>query len=1096
MSDKLYTLPVENLLKWILKDFKEGKIFGVYKELFFVPKSENQFGFYRYGQFLETPIGVAAGPQTQMAQNIVLSWLMGARYIELKTVQTLDELDVAKPCIEMYDEGYNCEWSQELKIKDSFNEYLNAWIVIHILKDLLGWNGKNERGFIFNMSVGYDLKGILSPNVQWFLNKMENCETELSEKLEKLSTVYPAVKNIEIPTKISDNVTLSTMHGCPPEEIESIAKYLIEERKLRTTVKLNPTLLGKEEVRNILNNKLGYETTVPDEAFEHDLKFDEGTKIIKNLTSVAKNNNVEFGLKLTNTLESVNKTRNLPSSEEMVYMSGRALHPISVNLARKLQNYFNGELDISFSAGADAFNVPQILKCNIKPITVCTDLLKPGGYLRLNQYFEELEKAFENSKAKSIEEFVGNGETNSNLKKVALENLNRYADTVLETERYKKESFKFESIKTERELTEYDCIKAPCINTCAISQDVPEYMYYTSLGDFKNAFAVITQANPLPNTTGMVCDHLCQTKCTRLNYDNPLLIREIKRFVAEKDYSNFELNAKQSIGKSCAVIGAGPAGLSAAYFLSLEGVNVTVYEASNKAGGMAANAIPVYRLNDELLEKDVNEIKKLGARFFFNHKITEKDFREIKNKNDFVFISVGLQRGKKLNIEGENLPGVFDQISFLRKTRFGNPGFKWNNVAVIGGGLSAVDAARTAKRIVGEKGKVSVIYRRSKNEMPCGREEIEEMEAEGIDIIELSAPVKIEDVAGKPMLTCQKMKLGEKDSSGRRSPVPIPDSYFSLQFDAIISSIGQESSLDFLPNDILRVDPETNETQIKNVFAGGDILRGADSLINAIADGKKVASEILKRIDRSLNTSVRKHQPKLSPVEFQKKWGHREYGVKLKTLPKEKLLSFETVHPALTDSEAIEEASRCLYCDDICNMCVTVCPNLANFPFDVEKFEINYPVVKVIDNRMQVVEFETFKIEQTHQIINVGDFCNECGNCATFCPTSGAPYKTKPKFYLTRLSFDSENKGFYLTSDSIVFKDGNVLQTLKIKDETLIYSDYYVDAEFERSSFAIKSFVTKEALVKEEINFKPVAEMFFLWKYLHRTALFGNENTD
>ncbi len=1093
MSDRLYTYPIEKLLSWILADWEQGKIFGIYKELFFEPQENDPFKFRRYGQLLETPVGVAAGPQTQMAQNIILSYLMGARYIELKTVQTLDELDVSKPCIEMYDEGYNCEWSQELKIKDSFNEYLNAWILLHVIKDLLNIGDNEERGFIFNISVGYDLKGILSQNVQWFLDKMQDASEELEERIDKLSALYPRVKELNIPPQISDNVTLSTMHGCPPNEIESIAKYLLQERKFNTTVKLNPTLLGPEELRDILNNKLGYSVIVPDVAFEHDLKFDDAVKIIKNLKTVAKENSVEFGLKLTNTLESLNNTKDLPPSEEMVYMSGRALHPISINLARKLQNKFAGELDISFSAGADAFNVAEILKCNLKPITVCSDLLKPGGYTRLPQYLEELRKAFNSTKSKTIEDFILAGKEEKSLKEAVLENLNSYADRVVKNEKYQKKSFKYESIKTPRELTPYDCISAPCKNTCAISQDVPEYMYYTSIGDFEKAYATIIKTNPLPNVTGMVCDHLCQTKCTRLNYDEPLLIREIKRFVAEGESENFQLSPKPSLGISCAVIGAGPAGLSAAYFLALEGIQVNVYEAFPKAGGMAANAIPSYRINDEPIEKDVENIKKLGVKFFFNHEINKESFEQIRSEHDFVFISVGAPKGKKLNIEGENLPGVYDQISFLNKARLGKAKFAWKNVAIIGGGLSAVDAARTARRIVGQKGTVSVIYRRTKNEMPCGWEEIEEMETEGIDIIELAAPVKIEKENGELKLTCIKMKLGEKDEGGRPRPVAIEGSEFTLSFDAIISSIGQDVVLDFLPDGKIELQKGSNETQHKNVFAGGDVIRGADSLINAIADGKKTADEILRRVERKLNVSIRKVEPKLTKVEFQQKLAKRQYGKPAPALPLEERFSFELVHPVLTEQEAIEEASRCLFCDDVCNICVTVCPNLANYSYDVEPFETSYPVVKIIDSKMQVVEFETFRVEQKHQIINIGDFCNECGNCATFCPTSGAPYKTKPKFFLTKESFDSEPTGFYLTLDSISFKQNGSVKTLKIKDETLIYSDEIAEAEFDAISLAIKNLKLLNPDSVKELNFRIVAEMYFLWSSLHSEPLFKNQ---
>ena len=294
MSDKLYPLSLDKLLSWILREEQHGKIFGYYKELFFTPQIDDSFRMERYGQTLETPIGVAAGPHTQLSQNIVLAWLFGARYLELKTVQTLDEIEVAKPCIDMTDEGYNCEWSQELKLQQSFDEYLNAWIIIHILRDEFGWGKPENPGFIFNMSIGYDLKGILNANFQEYFELMNNCDSQLNQKLESISDIYPNVNNINIPSQLSDNITLSTMHGCPPDEIEKIGKYLIEERKLHTAIKLNPTLLGAEKLRQILNTDLKFDDIiVPDEAFEHDLKYIDAIVLIKNLQKSAENNNVD-----------------------------------------------------------------------------------------------------------------------------------------------------------------------------------------------------------------------------------------------------------------------------------------------------------------------------------------------------------------------------------------------------------------------------------------------------------------------------------------------------------------------------------------------------------------------------------------------------------------------------------------------------------------------------------------------------------------------------------------------------------------------------------------------------------------------------------
>ena len=248
------------------------------------------------------------------------------------------------------------------------------------------------------------------------------------------------------------------MHGCPPEEIEKIALYLIEEKQLHTYIKLNPTLLGAETVRGILNKKLHFNTTVPALAFDHDLKYKDALGIIHSLRKSAGRNNVQFGVKLTNTLECLNQKDIFDKKEEMVYMSGRALHPLTISLAKKLQNDLDGGLDISLSGGADCFNVGDIIACGLNPVTVCTDLLKPGGYGRLHQYIHELGKQFTLHNAANIEEFIlnKNGTKEMDITQSALRNLNNYADTVAEQETYKKVSLHDPDIKTGRDLGYFD----------------------------------------------------------------------------------------------------------------------------------------------------------------------------------------------------------------------------------------------------------------------------------------------------------------------------------------------------------------------------------------------------------------------------------------------------------------------------------------------------------------------------------------------------------------------------------------------------------------------------------------------------------------
>ena len=624
-TDRFTPLDAATLLRWMQHDLPNKQLFGIGRELFFMPKPDDPFRMERYGKVLETPLGVAAGPHTQLAQNILSAWLCGARYIELKTVQVLDELNVAKPCIDMADEGYNCEWSQELKLDQSFEEYLKAFVLLYVLRDMLNLPveadpGKGP-GFIFNMSAGYNLEGIKSPAVQRFLDRMENAEEDVKRIKAELAQLYPAIEKMPIPARLSDNLTVSTMHGCPPDEVESIGRYFITERRYHTTIKLNPTLLGPERLRDILNTQLGYDVCVPDEAFGHDLKYNDGVAIIRNLAAAAETAGVAFGLKLTNTLETANEKQNLPRSEGMVYMSGRSLHPISINLAERLQQEFDGKLDIAFSAGVDTFNVADTLACGLRPITMSSDILKPGGYGRLHQYLDTLRAEMRKAGAHTIAEWEKSRSPIAGNPGFA--NLVSYAAAVLgKHSRYHKERFPYVSVKTERPLPRFDCAAAPCMSGCPAEQDIPRYLDAVARGDFELAWRVITATNPFPNVQGMACNHQCQSRCTRINYDKPLMIREVKRFVAEKMAEAASGVPAAQTGKRAAVIGAGPAGLSCARFLAAQGVEVHLYEEKPVLGGMAGDAIPAFRLTGDSLRRDIDAILKLGVRL---HKDTPVD---------------------------------------------------------------------------------------------------------------------------------------------------------------------------------------------------------------------------------------------------------------------------------------------------------------------------------------------------------------------------------------------------------------------------------------------------------------------------------------
>ena len=1045
MTDRFGILPLKQLLRLILNEYEsKDSILGLDTHRVFKPLTDEPIQSTYLGHALETPIGVAAGPHTQLAQNIVMAWLCGARFIELKTIQVLDKLDVSKPCIDMQDEGYNCEWSQELTIHQSFDQYLNAWILIHILRDKLGMHVTTSPGFVFNMSVGYDLKGILSEKVQWFLDRMENASVALQEKLEEIRPLYPRIYQLKIPARLSDNVTLSTMHGCPPDEIEQIAAYLIEQRKLHTSVKLNPTLLGKDRVWAIMHRS-GFDTRIPDIAFEHDPTFEDAVKIIGRLREKAAKNQRHFGIKLTNTLESVNHKEVFPANESMMYMSGRALHPISVNLAARLQESFGGELTISFSGGADAFNVSELLACGLAPVTVCSDLLKPGGFGRLNQYISEL---------RSTDIPFNTTDQNAYLK--------AYAQKVLHDPGYRKNSIHDPDLKTDRPLSYFDCIHAPCEDTCPTHQDIPSYLHFAAMGDFASARTVIEQTNPFPHTTGMICDHLCQTRCVRIHYDHPVLIREIKRFIAERTENDHRHPKvlKREKAKRVAIIGAGPSGLACAWFLATNGMKVTVFESGAEPGGMIQAAIPAFRLTDQAIATDVARIRQAGVDIHYHSPIDKTRFDQLRNGYDFIYIAAGAHRSVPLKLVGIEAEGVLDPIEFLSAVKRDERPKIGKKVIIIGGGNTAMDAARTAWRLVGDKGKVTIVYRRTIRQMPADQGEIKAVLEEGVNLMELCNPVRIHSVNGLVKgVVCQKMELGPKDQSGRQSPIPVADSAFLLEADTLIPAIGQEKAFDFADHALLLTDKNSYETRIPGVFIGGDALRGASTAIHAIGDGRKAASQILSKAGLSPEETTAVHRLHEAPERLMERKSRREYGPAPTERDASERRDFGLITKTLNEKEVIQEAARCLKCDELCSLCTTVCPNLAFHAFRTTPQAVFPGTIVRTHAGYEMQPGARFEIRQETQILHLADWCNECGNCTTFCPSAGSPYRDKAHLYFIREHFEAEKDGYFLDQEKGYpnlegYIDGEK-HRLSIFPEYALFESERFRVKLEESSFQV-----------------------------------------
>lgn len=413
----LTPMPLDMLCNRIAHEWSSRKkIFDLPTARFWKPHPEVDLGFDFLGRRCASPVGPAAGPHSQLAQNIVLAWLGGSRLFELKTVQILDELEIARPCIDMQTIGYNIEWSQELKIGQSLTEYVKASMLLDMLaqwEPISDFVGADPGPYVFDMSVGYDLAGISDPSVASFIDGMRDASAEVEALRSNLGGEFAQFQDMDFSTHLADTLTLSTFHGCPPEEIESITKHLIDNHDLDVIVKLNPTLLGYDEVAHLVNDELGYrDVSVKEQAFADDLQFDRGIELIGELNEYAKERGHKFGIKLTNTLVVDNVKAWMP--EDTMYLSGPPLHVIASSLLAKLSGALPGLLDIpghdgevmvSFSAGVNKENLADTISMGVNPATVCSDLLKPGGYGRLAPMLKALTQEVVASGAKNLRDW-------------------------------------------------------------------------------------------------------------------------------------------------------------------------------------------------------------------------------------------------------------------------------------------------------------------------------------------------------------------------------------------------------------------------------------------------------------------------------------------------------------------------------------------------------------------------------------------------------------------------------------------------------------------------------------------------------------------
>jgi len=491
---------------------------------------------------------------------------------------------------------------------------------------------------------------------------------------------------------------------------------------------------------------------------------------------------------------------------------------------------------------------------------------------------------------------------------------------------------------------------SPCKAECPAHIDVQGYVNLAAKGKFEEALALIKKASPFPSICGRVCHHPCESNCSRGDIDASVGIHGIERFIADLDLNadkRYMPRIKDKKEDKVAIFGSGPAGLTCAYYLAIKGYPVTVFEKAGELGGMLTTGIPSYRLPSKVVEAEIQHIRDIGVTMKTNVEIgTDVTVAQLRQEGyKAFFVGVGTQECIALGIEGEDLDGVFPGLDYLRRVNQGQQVALGKNVAVIGGGNAAMDAVRSARRMGAEN--AFIIYRRGLEEMPANSEEIEECQQEGISINTLTQPVRFIGENGQvKAIECLKMQLTEPDESGRRKPEPVAGSEFTIEVDNAISALGQEADWSCLTDECactlsdwgtMNVDPLTLQSDDPDIFAGGDAVRGPQSIIEAIADGKQAAISIdffIKGRDLKLG---REAQLK-TITNPQKEVYNKIDPVQMPLLDaRERVNNFDEVQQGLTEEMVIQEAKRCINCG---SCCVQACPHSV--------MQFNHEIIKAV----------------------------------------------------------------------------------------------------------------------------------------------------
>ncbi len=473
-----------------------------------------------------------------------------------------------------------------------------------------------------------------------------------------------------------------------------------------------------------------------------------------------------------------------------------------------------------------------------------------------------------------------------------------------------------------------DCV-APCAARCPAGLDIPAFVRQIAGGQNRRSMEVIADRLALPGSLGRICPRLCEEHCRRCDYDRGLAIGHLHRFVADRDRHSgqpYFPPCAPDTRKSVAIVGAGPAGLAAAFYLLQHGHRCTIYDAQSEPGGMLRYGIPAYRLPKDALDAEIGLIRRLGARFHMRSRWgVDFTLRELREQFDAVFLGIGAQRAQGLRCEGEEL--ALSGIEFLDLVAKGNPPSLGDKVIIVGGGNTAMDCARSCVRLGAAS--VKVLYRRTRREMPCLMKEVEAAEQEGVDIAFLVAPLRLERGSDHTLtLACQRMELGEPDASGRRRPVPVEGSEFSIDCSTLISAVGQAVDRELPEREGLRVSAwgiaaagQTFATNLPGVFAGGDAVLGADLAVRAVAAGRTAATSIHQFLSgQPVSGEPTPFNIAMRPIDDAERAEifrsiEKAERVRVPEIsPERRLHTFDEVELELPAEAALAEARRCLSC--------------------------------------------------------------------------------------------------------------------------------------------------------------------------------------